>query len=184
MSSEARDKTVITDNWQIFLKKLFHHFIHHKKNLKVTKFQLKIICRSRVLDKKYTCGTLYFPPSPNPGANRINSFRILTIKKRILWRSYGIKYCFLKDWNSLNVSKTRVYVVPFNNSRWKKRTFEIVMFVLTRRILPIVIVAYTVLLTEMRLKRYFECSIFENLIKETRISVPTTNWRDSRPNAW
>ena len=51
MSSEARDKTAITDNWQIFSKKLFHHFIHHKKKLKVTKFQLKIICRSRVLDK-------------------------------------------------------------------------------------------------------------------------------------
>ena len=31
MSSEALDKTVITDNWHIFLKKLFQHFIHHKK---------------------------------------------------------------------------------------------------------------------------------------------------------
>ena len=51
MSSEALDKTVITDNWQIFSKKLFQHFIHHKKILKVTKFQFKIICRSRVLDK-------------------------------------------------------------------------------------------------------------------------------------
>ena len=51
MSSEALDKTVITDNWQIFSKKLFRHFIHHKKILKVTKFQFKIICRSRVLDK-------------------------------------------------------------------------------------------------------------------------------------
>ena len=49
------------------------------------------------------------------------------------------------------------------------------MFVLTRRIFPIVNVAYTVPLTGMRLKRYFECSIFENLKKETRISVPTTN---------
>ena len=51
MSSEALDKTVITDNWQIFSKKLFQHFIHHKKILKVTKFQFKIICRSRVLHK-------------------------------------------------------------------------------------------------------------------------------------
>ena len=42
MSSEALDKTVITDNWQIFSKKLFQHFIHHKKILKVTKFQFKI----------------------------------------------------------------------------------------------------------------------------------------------
>ena len=31
MLSEALDKTVITDNWQIFLKKLLQHFIHHKK---------------------------------------------------------------------------------------------------------------------------------------------------------
>ena len=51
MLSEALDKTVIMDNWQIFLKKLFQHFIHHKKILKVTKFQFKIICRSRVLNK-------------------------------------------------------------------------------------------------------------------------------------
>ena len=49
------------------------------------------------------------------------------------------------------------------------------MFVLTRRILPIVILAYIVLLTGMRLKRYFECSVFENLIKETKIFEPTTN---------
>ena len=51
MSSEALEKTVITDNWQIFSKKLFQQFIHHKKILKVTKFQFKIICRSMVLDK-------------------------------------------------------------------------------------------------------------------------------------
>ena len=30
MSSEALDKNVITDNWHIFSKKLFQHFIHHK----------------------------------------------------------------------------------------------------------------------------------------------------------
>ena len=27
MSSEALDKTVITDNWQIFLEKIFQQFI-------------------------------------------------------------------------------------------------------------------------------------------------------------
>ena len=63
MSSEVLDKTVITGNWQIFPKKLIQHFIHHKKILKVTKFQFKIICRSRVLNKNlplwYTV-----PPSP------------------------------------------------------------------------------------------------------------------------
>ena len=51
MSPEAFDKTVITNNWQIFSKKFFQHFIHHKK---VTKSQFKIICRSRVLDKNKT----------------------------------------------------------------------------------------------------------------------------------
>ena len=52
MSSEALDKTVITDNWQNISKNLFQLFIHHKKILKVTKFQFKIMCHSRVLDKK------------------------------------------------------------------------------------------------------------------------------------
>ena len=61
MSSEALDKTVITDNWQIFSKKLFQHFIHHKKILKVTKFQCKTICRSRVLNKNIPLGTLHHP---------------------------------------------------------------------------------------------------------------------------
>ena len=37
MSSEALDKTVITDNWQIFSKIFFQHFIHHKNILKITK---------------------------------------------------------------------------------------------------------------------------------------------------
>ena len=31
MSSENLDKTVITENWQIFSEKPFQHFIHHKK---------------------------------------------------------------------------------------------------------------------------------------------------------
>ena len=47
MSSGAFDKTVFTGNWQFFLKKLFQHFIHHKKTLKVTKFQFKIISRQK-----------------------------------------------------------------------------------------------------------------------------------------
>ena len=51
MSSETLDKTVIMDNWQIFSKKLFQHFIHHKEILKVRKVQFEIICHSRVLDK-------------------------------------------------------------------------------------------------------------------------------------
>ena len=74
MLSEALDKTVITDNWQIFSKNLFQHFVHHKKILKVTKFQLKIICRSRVLDKNIPLWYIVPPPPPKPvlfGANRV-----------------------------------------------------------------------------------------------------------------
>ena len=69
MFSEVLDKTVITDNWQFFSKKLFQHFIHHKKILKVTKFQFKIICRSRVLDKNIPMR--YIVPPPPSGANRV-----------------------------------------------------------------------------------------------------------------
>ena len=76
MSSEALDKTVITDNWQIFSKKIFQHFIHHKKSLKVTKFQFKIICRSRVLNKNIPLWYIVFPPShPPAGANRVKRFK-------------------------------------------------------------------------------------------------------------
>ena len=66
MWSEALDKTVITGNWQIFLKNLFDHFIHNKKILKVTKFQFKIICRSNVLDKNIPLR--YIVPHPT-GSN-------------------------------------------------------------------------------------------------------------------
>ena len=62
MSSEALDKTVITENWQIFSEKPFQHFIHHIKISKVTKFQFKIVCRSRVLDKNIPLR--YTVPSP------------------------------------------------------------------------------------------------------------------------
>ena len=67
MSSEALNKTFITDNWQIFSKKMFQSFIQHKKILKVTKFKFKIICCSRVLDKNiplWYIVTLHHPPSP------------------------------------------------------------------------------------------------------------------------
>ena len=66
MWSEVLDKTVITDNWQIFSKKLFQHFVHHKKILKITIFQFKIICRSRVLDKNIPLWYIAPPPSAPP----------------------------------------------------------------------------------------------------------------------
>ena len=51
MLSEALDKTVIMDNWQVFSKKLFQHFIHHKKiYYKSQNFNLKS----------------YTPPTLNP----------------------------------------------------------------------------------------------------------------------
>ena len=65
MLSDPLEKTDITENWQIFSKKLFQHFIHHKKISKVTKFQLKITCRSRVLDKNIPLSYIVpLPPYP------------------------------------------------------------------------------------------------------------------------
>ena len=64
MLSEALDKTGIMDNWQIFLKHFFQDFIHHKKILKVTKFQFKIICLSSVLDKNIPLRYIVPPPTP------------------------------------------------------------------------------------------------------------------------
>ena len=72
MPSEAVDKTVITDNWPIFLKFFFQHFVHHEKILKVTKFQFKIIFRSRVLDKSIPLWYIVPTPPPSPGTNRVN----------------------------------------------------------------------------------------------------------------
>ena len=74
MLSDALDQTVIADNLQNFWKKSFQHYIHHKKILKVTKFQFKIICRSRVLDKNIPLWYILPPPTPpppHPGNNRI-----------------------------------------------------------------------------------------------------------------
>ena len=68
MSSEALDKTVNTDKWQIFSKNFFVHFIHRKTILKVTKFQFKIICRSRVLYKNIPVAHWYPSPLPPPPA--------------------------------------------------------------------------------------------------------------------
>ena len=65
MLSETLDKTANMNNWQIFSKKLFQHFIYHKKNIKITKFKFKIICRSRVLDKNIPLWYIV-PPLPTP----------------------------------------------------------------------------------------------------------------------
>ena len=64
MLSEALHKTVIMGNWQIFSKKNFQLFIHHKKILKVTQLQFKIICRSRVLEKNIPLWYIIIPPPP------------------------------------------------------------------------------------------------------------------------
>ena len=78
MLAEALEKTVITKNWKIFSKKLFQHFIHHKKILSVRKCQFKTICRSRVLDK--TIPLCYIVPLP-PSANRVKLPKFSRTKK-------------------------------------------------------------------------------------------------------
>ena len=73
MLSDGLDQTVIADNLQIFWKKNFQYYIHHKKILRVTKFQFKIICRSRVLDKNIPLWYIlpHPTPPPHPSNNRI-----------------------------------------------------------------------------------------------------------------
>ena len=70
MSSEALDKTVITFG-KFFRKKLFQHFIHHKKILKVTKFQFKIICCSGVSSQQKYTPAVHCTLSPPPSTNKI-----------------------------------------------------------------------------------------------------------------
>ena len=66
IDSMDKNLSVITDNWQIFSKKLFQYFIHHKKILKSTKFQFKIIGRSRVFDKNIPLWYIVHPtPTPH-----------------------------------------------------------------------------------------------------------------------
>ena len=72
MLSEALDKIVITDNWQIFSKNVFQHFIHHKKILKVSNFQFEIICRSRVSNKNIL---LWYIAKPLP-YGRLNVLKL------------------------------------------------------------------------------------------------------------
>ena len=83
------------------MKKLFQHFIHHKKILKVTKFQSKIIYHSRVPDKNVPLSLWYIvpppPPLPLPGANRVNS--IQEFVKKILAASD--LFDMLKLYNSI-----------------------------------------------------------------------------------
>ena len=50
--------------------KFIQHFIHQRKISKVTKFQFKIISRSRVLHKNIP---LWYIVPPSPGANRLNT---------------------------------------------------------------------------------------------------------------
>ena len=82
MSSETLDKTVMTDNWQVFLKKKFQHFIHHKKLLKVTKFQFKIICCSRVLNKNIPLWYIVPPPHPPPVLTRLIADTLWLVGKK------------------------------------------------------------------------------------------------------
>ena len=71
MLAEALEKTVITENWKIFLKMSSH-------KISVRKCQFKTICRSRVLDK--TIPLCYIVPLP-PSANRVKLPKFSRTKK-------------------------------------------------------------------------------------------------------
>ena len=88
MSSEALDKTVITDNWQFFSKKLFQNFFHHKKIIKATKLQFKIICCPRVVNKNMP---LWYIVTPLPSANRAK-----VLPKVLSNATYCSRFCTTK----------------------------------------------------------------------------------------
>ena len=61
-----------------------------------------------------------------------NSFRTFTIKKIIWGRSYKIKYVFFKDENAVRISKSGIYVIPFNDTDGKKIIFQNVILCLNK----------------------------------------------------
>ena len=102
--------------------------------------------------------------------NKFDSFRIVNIKKRIWGRSYEIKYFSLKTEIFLEFlilgSKLFHSIIAVGKKEFSKK----LCFVLRRGTLPLVLVAYGMILIGMR----FWVFIFENFIKETKFSVPTT----------
>ena len=106
--------------------------------------------------------------SESKPCNKFNSFRIVTIKKRIWGRSYAIKYFFFKCWNTLRVSKTGSKLFNSIIADGKNFFFEKVMLCLNNGNVA-VIVTFDVLLTRMRLKRYFGCSFLKTLYKRDNV---------------
>ena len=62
----------------------------------------------------------------------------------------------------------------FNNSRWKKRTFEKVMICLNKRNMALSFGSIWCTSYRNQMKKVFWMFIFENFVKETKFSVPTT----------
>ena len=91
---------------------------------------------------------------------------------------YEIKYFFLKDWFEI----LRLVSTLFNSiiADEKKEFLKSLCFVLIREVLPTVLVAYGALLTEIRLKRYFECSILKTLWKGQSFLLQRRSWIDFR----
>ena len=68
-----------------FSKKHFQQFTHHKKILKVTKFQFKINCLSRVLDKNIPLWYIAHPPSPTPVLIGLKCYLIANLILDSVW---------------------------------------------------------------------------------------------------
>ena len=102
---------------------------------------------------------------------KLNSFKTVKIEKKIWERLYEIKYFFLKEWNTLRGSKTKVWVIRFNNSKREKRIFEKVMLCLNKGKIDhsSCSIWYTFYWNEI--KKTFWMFIFENSMKETNFSV-------------
>ena len=96
--------------------------------------------------------------------NKFNFFRILTIKKRIKGKSYEIKYFFfLKTEILLEFLKIGSKLFHSIIADGEKEFLKKVYFVLIRGMLSTALVAYDVLLSVMRLKRYFGGSFLKTL---------------------
>ena len=95
--------------------------------------------------------------------NKFNFFRIVTVKKKFEEGRMKLSIFSLKTEILLEFLRLGSKLFHSIIADGKKEFLKKLCFALIRGILPTVLVAYGVLLTGMRLKRYFECSFLKTL---------------------
>ena len=101
--------------------------------------------------------------------NKFNSFRIVTIKKKFGEGRMTLSIFSLKTEILLEFLRLGSKLFHSIMADGKKEFLKKLCFVLLRGILPTVLVAYGVLLTGMRLKRYFGCSFLKTFHKRDKV---------------